>query len=85
MHIIWGLKQLKTVFAIGKSILDRRCKTKIGELMLEYSGGGHDAAGTCQVDNASADQVQRQLIERIVNMSGADAATELTIPHCLEA
>ena len=27
--------------------------------MLEYGGGGHENAGTCQVDNALAEDVPR--------------------------
>jgi nanoRNase/pAp phosphatase (c-di-AMP/oligoRNAs hydrolase) len=65
MHILWGLKQQNTVFATGKSILDRSSATNIGELMLEYGGGGHDAAGTCQVSNRQADKVLRELATRI--------------------
>jgi nanoRNase/pAp phosphatase (c-di-AMP/oligoRNAs hydrolase) len=65
MHVIWGLKQQNTVFAIGKSILDRSCTTKIGELALSYGGGGHDAAGTCQIENSLAEQVLKELIARI--------------------
>jgi nanoRNase/pAp phosphatase (c-di-AMP/oligoRNAs hydrolase) len=33
--------------------------------MLEYGGGGHEAAGTCQVDNAMAEEVRQALIDRI--------------------
>ena len=51
MHVIWGFKQQNTVFAIGKSIIDRSSPIDIGAICLEY-GGGHKAAGTCQVDNA---------------------------------
>ncbi|PHS78831.1 MAG: exopolyphosphatase [Rhodospirillaceae bacterium] len=65
MHAIWGLNKLNTVFAVGKSILNRTGKTDIGTLMLEYGGGGHMNAGTCQIDNDEADKVQQQLIERI--------------------
>ncbi|MBK1724266.1 exopolyphosphatase [Thiocystis violacea] len=65
IHVLWGLKQQNTVFATGKSIFDRSSKTNIGELMLAYGGGGHHAAGTCQVDNDRAAQVLEQLIERI--------------------
>ncbi|HND68612.1 MAG TPA: exopolyphosphatase, partial [Candidatus Obscuribacter sp.] len=54
MHVLWGLKQQNTVFAIGKSIIDRSSKTKIGELCLKYGGGGHDNAGTCQIENERA-------------------------------
>ncbi|MDR0633510.1 MAG: exopolyphosphatase [Azoarcus sp.] len=65
IHVMWGLKQQNTVLATGKSILDRSSKTNIGELMLEYGGGGHEAAGTCQIANDKADEVLRELIARI--------------------
>lgn len=65
IHRMWGLKQQNTVFATGKSIFDRSSQTNVGELMLAYGGGGHHAAGTCQVENDRADAVLQELIERI--------------------
>jgi len=65
IHELWGLKQQNTVFAVGKSILNRSSQTNIGELMLKYGGGGHGNAGTCQVDNDRADAVLQELITRI--------------------
>ncbi len=65
MHVLWGRQRQNVVFATGKSILDRSSQTNIGELMLAYGGGGHQAAGTCQVTNARAPKVQRELIKRI--------------------
>ncbi len=65
IHILWGLNKLNTVFATGKSILDRGSKTDVGELMLKYGGGGHVAAGTCQVENEDTDKVLQELIEAI--------------------
>ncbi len=65
VHIIWGLSKLNTVFAVGKSIINRTSKTNIGSLMLEYGGGGHENAGTCQVDNDDCDRVRDELVERI--------------------
>lgn len=65
IHEMWGLKKQNTVFAIGKSILDRSSKTKVGDLALSYGGGGHDAAGTCQVDNEKSDATLKELIEKI--------------------
>lgn len=65
LHVLWGLKQQNTVFAIGKSILDRRSQTNIGELCLEYGGGGHFNAGTCQIDNDKAEATLHEIIERI--------------------
>jgi len=54
IHVLWGLKQQNTVLAVGKSILDRSSNTNVGELCLQYGGGGHLNAGTCQVDNDHA-------------------------------
>ena len=65
IHALWGVQKQNTVFATGKSILDRSSKTNVGELMLEYGGGGHNAAGTCQVENDQADAVLGALINQI--------------------
>lgn len=65
IHVLWGRDKLNTVFATGKSILNRSSQTNIGELMLEYGGGGHENAGTCQVDNDQAEAVLKQLTQRI--------------------
>jgi nanoRNase/pAp phosphatase (c-di-AMP/oligoRNAs hydrolase) len=65
IHAIWGLKKQNVVFATGKSILDRSSKTKVGDLMLSRGGGGHDAAGTCQIDHDEADAVLGELIARL--------------------
>lgn len=65
IHILWGLKKQNTVFAIGKSILDRGSKSNVGEICLKYNGGGHMAAGTCQVANDASDTVLADLINTI--------------------
>jgi nanoRNase/pAp phosphatase (c-di-AMP/oligoRNAs hydrolase) len=65
IHVLWGLKQQNTVFAMGKSIVDRSSQTDVGALMLAYGGGGHDAAGTCQVANADAERVLKELLEQV--------------------
>lgn len=66
IHVMWGLKQQNTVFAVGKSILNRSSKTNVGELCLAYGGGGHLNAGTCQVGN---DEAQAKLQEIIVKIN----------------
>jgi nanoRNase/pAp phosphatase (c-di-AMP/oligoRNAs hydrolase) len=67
IHVLWGLKNQNTVFATGKSILNRTSRTNIGALMLEYGGGGHENAGTCQVSNDMADDVLGALVQRITS------------------
>jgi nanoRNase/pAp phosphatase (c-di-AMP/oligoRNAs hydrolase) len=64
-HVMWGKNRQNTVFAIGKSILNKTSKTHVGELCLEYGGGGHEAAGTCQVDNLKANEVLAEITKRI--------------------
>lgn len=65
IHVMWGLQKQNTVLATGKSILNRTSRTHVGELMLTYGGGGHEAAGTCQVPNDQADAVLKALVARI--------------------
>ncbi|MCB9988913.1 MAG: exopolyphosphatase [Rhodospirillales bacterium] len=65
MHILWGKNKQNTVFAVGKSILNRSSQTDVGHLMLEYGGGGHNAAGTCQVENLRSEDIRKELIDRI--------------------
>jgi nanoRNase/pAp phosphatase (c-di-AMP/oligoRNAs hydrolase) len=65
IHVMWGLKQQNTVFAIGKSIINRTSKTNVGELCLSYNGGGHLNAGTCQVVTADSDRVLQEIIQKI--------------------
>ncbi|WP_409525408.1 exopolyphosphatase [Nitrincola sp. MINF-07-Sa-05] len=67
IHVLWGLQKQNTVFATGKSIFDRSSNTNVGELMLGYGGGGHHAAGTCQVENDQAERVLQELVSRINN------------------
>ena len=67
VHVLWGLKRQNTVFAAGKSILNRSVRTNLGALMLEYGGGGHENAGTCQVANGMADDVLGALVRRIAS------------------
>lgn len=65
MHVMWGRNKQNTVLAIGKSIIDRSSKTKVGDLCLSYGGGGHDAAGTCQIDNLKADEKISEIVAKI--------------------
>lgn len=65
IHVLWGVQKQNTVLATGKSIINRTNKTNIGQLMLQYGGGGHENAGTCQVANEVADATLKELISTI--------------------
>ena len=62
VHIMWGLGKENTVIAIGRSILNRTSGVDIGELCLKYGGGGHEAAGTCQVANDKAESTLEEIL-----------------------
>src|SRR5690349_17938890 len=62
VHVLWGVKQQNTVLAIGKSIINRTSPINIGELALTYGGGGHAAAGTCQIANDKSDAVLDEVV-----------------------
>ena len=65
VHVMWGVQQQNTVFAIGKSILDRGSPVDVGAVCAGYGGGGHKAAGTCQIANEDAERVRNELIEKL--------------------
>jgi nanoRNase/pAp phosphatase (c-di-AMP/oligoRNAs hydrolase) len=65
IQVIWGFKKQNTVLSVGKSIFNRTSQVNVGELMLEYGGGGHMSAGTCQVDNSAADSIVADITERL--------------------
>jgi nanoRNase/pAp phosphatase (c-di-AMP/oligoRNAs hydrolase) len=65
IQVIWGRERQNTVFALGKSILNKlgsAARLNIGEICLKYGGGGHGNAGTCQVENERASEVLDDLI-----------------------
>ncbi len=74
VHVLWGVRKENTVFAIGKSILDRGSPVNVGKVCLSYGGGGHEAAGTCQVANVDAERVKQELIATLSPSPLRDAA-----------
>jgi len=69
IHVMWGRQKQNTVFAVGKSIFNPTNPINIGGLMLEFGGGGHIGAGTCQVPNEEAAAKLEELMERIIQES----------------
>ncbi len=65
IHAVWGRNKQNVVYSTGKSILNRTSNTNVGKLMLQYYGGGHEAAGGCQPPHEIAEQVLKELIETI--------------------
>ncbi len=61
--IVNGRGNQNCVFACGHSILNRSSQTHIGALMREHGGGGHEAAGTCQVPHDFAEATLQHLLD----------------------
>lgn len=62
IHVMWGLKKQNTVLTVGKSIINKSSNINIGEICLQYGGGGHRNAGTCQIDNDKVDKVLAEIL-----------------------
>jgi len=73
IHMIWGFQKQNTVLAVGKSIINRSSAANIGDLMLNYEGGGHLAAGTCQVPHEVAQSVLEDVVESLTEKELCEA------------
>jgi nanoRNase/pAp phosphatase (c-di-AMP/oligoRNAs hydrolase) len=65
IHAVWGRDKVNVVYSTGKSIINKTSQTNVGELMLRFGGGGHEAAGGCQPSHEKAEQVLEELIAQI--------------------
>lgn len=62
IQAMWRISGQRMVFAVGKSILNKTHLINVGELMLNYGGGGHANVGTCQIDMPDAVRVKNELV-----------------------
>ncbi|MCR4961372.1 MAG: exopolyphosphatase [Lachnospiraceae bacterium] len=65
VHVAWGFRKQNTAVMIGKSIINKASNFNIGDLCLEYGGGGHANAGTCQLDNDKVDELLPVIIRKL--------------------
>lgn len=65
VHVIWGFKKQNTAITIGKSIVNRSSNVNIGDICLQYGGGGHRNAGTCQIDNDKVDEILPEILAKL--------------------
>ncbi len=54
-----------TEISMGKSIIDRSSPINVGELLAQYGGGGHAAAGTCRIGNDKLELVVSEILAQI--------------------
>ncbi len=65
IHLLRGRQRDTTVIAAGKSILNRTNPVDVGALMLRHGGGGHPAAGTCQIPASQADLLVPEIVDAL--------------------
>ena len=65
VHLLRSRQPGMTVLAVGKSILNRTNPVEVGQLMLKHGGGGHSAAGTCQIPSDDADALLPDIVESL--------------------
>jgi len=75
IHVLPGRGGTNTVLAVGKSILDRTSPIDIGAVMLRHGGGGHRAAGSCQVENERADSLLAEVVTEVAARPAAALTT----------
>src|SRR6202008_1264901 len=72
VHLLRSRQPGMTVLAVGKSILSRTNPVDVGQLMLKHNGGGHPAAGTCQIPSDEADALVPLIVESLNQSIDAD-------------
>ena len=65
VHLLRSRQPNTTVLAVGKSILSRTNPVDVGKLMLKHGGGGHPAAGTCQIPSERADALVPEIVDAL--------------------
>ncbi|NQU65254.1 MAG: exopolyphosphatase, partial [SAR324 cluster bacterium] len=66
VRVMHGKNKQNVVFAVGHSILNQTCRTNVGQLMLEYNGGGHERVGTCQISSENWEQSLEEIVQKLL-------------------
>jgi nanoRNase/pAp phosphatase (c-di-AMP/oligoRNAs hydrolase) len=67
LWIVDGFRKQNCSIACGYSIINKTANTHVGHLMREFNGGGHQAAGTCQVPYEEAELAINKIVETMKN------------------
>lgn len=65
LRIAWGPNQEFVVATVGHSIFNRTCPVHVGGLLSKYGGGGHKGAGATPLRKDDADELIRELIDKL--------------------
>ena len=65
VHILRGVENKNSVFALGKSIFHKHEALNMRDIASVYHGGGHSDAATCQVAHHESDAVLHDIVSRL--------------------
>jgi oligoribonuclease NrnB/cAMP/cGMP phosphodiesterase (DHH superfamily) len=54
-----------TAISVGYNIFNPTSNVNVGELLLNYGGGGHKVVGSCRVPNDQAEQAIREIVAAV--------------------
>lgn len=54
-----------TAISVGYNIFNTTSNVNVGELLLNYGGGGHKVVGSCRVPNDKAEQAIREIVAAV--------------------
>ena len=65
-RIQWGPNREFMVVTLGHSIMNRTCRTNVGELAARYGGGGHQGAASIKLTGDDADEKLELIFEELI-------------------
>ncbi len=65
IQIMWGLRKMNTVFAVGKSIFNKNEELDLEAVLKQYGGISRRNSGSVQVKSDEADKVLKQIIAEL--------------------
>jgi hypothetical protein len=65
VRIAWGPKREYVVATVGHSIFNRTCPVHVGGLLAKYGGGGHKGAGATPLAAEQADDLVKEIVEKL--------------------
>jgi nanoRNase/pAp phosphatase (c-di-AMP/oligoRNAs hydrolase) len=76
IHVINGVENRNSVFALGKSIFHKSNDHNIYQIVSQFKGGGHRDAGTCQVPHKESAVVLETLLSDLQTLCSQEELCE---------
>ena len=67
LRVHWGPGKEYSMLSLGHSIINRTCRTNVGDLAARYGGGGHRGAGSIKLTEDADHQIQLIMAELLTN------------------